>query len=282
MAREQVTVALSGDGGDELFAGYHRYFLGEKIWRYTRKIPQVLRRPLSDLIKNVSPDIWDKLGSSMLFGRMPQLGDKAHKAADLLKAGSPQQIYNHLVSLWEDPYLLISAPFEPRSIEPAFARYANDDFVSFMQATDTVTYLPDDILTKVDRASMAVSLEARVPLLDHRLVEWAWTLPRSSKIRGHDSKWLLRQVLKRYVPANLFERPKMGFGVPIGSWLRGALKEWAEDLLTEQALKKNGLNAAPIRQRWHEHLTKRRNWQYSLWGVLMYQLWRQRGMKKND
>jgi asparagine synthase (glutamine-hydrolysing) len=150
------------------------------------------------------------------------------------------------------------------------------DFLDRMQFLDLVTYLPDDILTKVDRASMAVGLEARVPLIDHRVVEFAWRLPQSFKVRNGTSKWLLRQVLYRHVPPRLVERPKMGFGVPIGEWLRGPLRSWANALLAEQRLREGGLvDAARVRQCWQEHIDGRRNWQYQLWSVLMLEAWRE-------
>jgi len=201
------------------------------------------------------------------------LGEKLHKVADVL-GQTPQQAFSRLVSQWPDPGALVLGGQE--KLDPIWEEAPGDlsGFAAHMQFTDTLTYLPDDILTKVDRASMAVSLEARVPLLDHRVVEFAWSLPQGLKIRGREGKWILRQVLARYVPRALIDRPKMGFGVPIGSWLRGPLRGWAEDLLSETRLKRQGfLDPAPIRARWHDHLSGKRNWQYALWGVLMFNAW---------
>ena len=203
-------------------------------------------------------------------------GDKMHKLAGVLPEDE-LGFYRKLTSQWDQAWALVYGAREPKGIicDPEIrARF--DDAVAWMQYLDSVTYLPDDILTKVDRASMAVSLEARVPILDHRVVEFAWGLPMRFKIRNGTSKWLLRKMLHRLVPRELVERPKMGFGVPIDSWLRGPLKEWGEDLLSETALRQDGfLDPAPIREKWMEHLSGRRNWQHLLWNVLMFQAWRQ-------
>jgi len=265
-------VALSGDGGDELFAGYTRH----RFARIASKVPAPVGRVLACGLGIAGPALWDKMFSALPARRRPWLGaDKMYKAAGLFGAGG-EQGYLSLVSAWDDPEAVVTGATEPKGpiFDPAIAR-ALPDPLDRMQYLDTVTYLPDDILTKVDRASMAVALEARVPILDHRVVEFAWRLPSRFKMRFGKGKWLLRQLLYRHVPKHLVERPKSGFAVPIGAWLRGPLRPWAEELLSEERLSAGGLlNAAPIRARWQEHLEGRRNWHASLWNVLMFQAWR--------
>jgi asparagine synthase (glutamine-hydrolysing) len=202
-------------------------------------------------------------------------GDRVHKLANVLAVRSSEALYHGLVSHWDDPDSVVHGSREPPTVLTDRVRWAAlDDFTQRMMYLDSVTYLPDDILVKVDRATMSVGLEARVPLLDHRLVEFAWRVPLSMKIRKDQGKWLLRQVLYRYVPRELIERPKMGFGVPIDSWLRGPLREWAEDLLTEKRLRADGyFDPGVIRRKWSEHLSGARNWQYWLWDILMFQAW---------
>lgn len=275
MTRRHVTVALSGDGGDELFAGYNRYFFADALRQNLGRVPGPLRRLTAQAIGCVSPTSWDALARIVpRINRIPQFGDKLHKAAALLRENDAE-LYRRLVSHWSEPdsIALNSRERPGLLLDPAVAQLV-PDYVERMQYLDTRTYLPDDILTKVDRASMAVSLEARVPLLDHRVVEYAWSLPMRFKIRDGKGKWVLRQVLKRYVPEALFERPKMGFGIPVDRWLGGPLRDWAEDLLSERALNQGGLlKAMPIRQRWQEHLSGDRNWQYHIWDILMLQAW---------
>ncbi len=278
LAKQHVTVALSGDGGDELFGGYNRYFWSRRLWRRLAPIPQPVRACLGSLIQAVSPDRWGSLyrGFSVALPSVQRPGEQMHKLAGLLAAKDPDAMYQGMVSLWQQPTEAVSDGVEPQTTLTDRSSWAKlPEFAMRMMYLDLVTYLPDDILTKVDRASMAVSLEARVPLLDHRVVEFAWTLPLSMKIKSEgEGKWLLRRVLDRYVPRELIDRPKMGFGVPLDSWLRGPLREWAESLLDEQRLKQEGyFHPGPIRQRWAEHLSGKRNWQYALWSVLMFQAW---------
>jgi asparagine synthase (glutamine-hydrolysing) len=272
LTRQHVTVALSGDGGDELFAGYTRHRFARALGR----IPAGLGRMLGCGLGTAGPALWDRLFSLVPASKRPGLAaDKMHKVARMLGAGA-EGGYRSLVSAWEAPETIVLGATEPKGpiFDPAVAR-ALPDALDRMQYLDTLTYLPDDILTKVDRASMAVALEVRVPILDHRVVEFSWRLPARFKLRRGQSKWLLRQVLDRHVPRRLVARPKAGFAMPIGGWLRGPLREWAEELLSERRLGEGGLlNPAPIRARWREHLDGRRNWQAALWTVLMFQAWR--------
>jgi asparagine synthase (glutamine-hydrolysing) len=273
-----VTVALSGDGGDELFAGYNRYRLSTMTWRGLSLLPRSLRQGAATVITKVSAERW-----SHLLAVLPEslrggaVGDKIHKMASVLGLRDGDAVYRRLITHWEPSDVMQNAQ-EPRGViwDPSL-REQIPGLLERAQFLDLVTYLPDDILTKVDRASMAVALEARVPMLDHRAVELAWRMPRSVKLRRGTTKWLLRQVLYRHVPRELVERPKMGFGVPLAEWLRGPLRDWAETLLTEQRLREGGLlDAGRVRQIWQAHLNGHHNWQYLLWDVLMLESWRER------
>lgn len=280
MTRQHVTVALSGDGGDELFAGYTRYLRSEALWRAIETTPRPLRSVAASGIRCLSPAAWTVVGNLIPEQRRPaQFGHKMHKLANVL-AGEPEAsaFYREVISLWLDPRCALPGATERHgALENAETRAAVPNFIERMQYLDTLTYLPDDILTKVDRASMAVSLEARVPLLDHRLVAFSWSLPPVMKVGTGLGKQLLRRVLYRYVPKELVDRPKMGFAIPVDRWLRRELREWAESLLSEHRLKQEGIfEAAAIRSRWTEHLEGRGNWQAALWAVLMFQAWKER------
>ena len=279
LTRKHVTVALSGDGGDELFAGYNRYVWAERLARAVNLVPRPLRGASATALRALAPQTWNRLFAFVPASWRPALpGDKLHKITTLLDNPQPDAIYRRLVSQWERPDEIAAAGQEPRGPlwDPTIAQDF-PDLVPRMQFLDMITYLPDDILTKVDRATMAVGLEGRVPLLDHRVVAYSWSLPLEFKLRGGRSKWLLRQVLDRYVPRPLIDRPKMGFGVPIDAWLRGPLREWAELLLTPARLASDGfVRVEPVRRAWQEHLEGSRNWQYPLWTVLMLQAWRAR------
>lgn len=279
LARRSVTVSLSGDGGDELFAGYNRHVMGQGMWDHIRRVPLPLRRAVASGVHAISPAAWDRgLGVARRVAphlvKYRKIGYHAHKFASALEAREPLDIYRRLVSHWSEPATVVRGAREPLTLpfdrrHVPLARLPED-----MMALDMVTYLPDDILVKLDRASMAVGLEARVPLLDLEIVEFAWQLPLHLKLRDERGKHLLRQVLYRYVPPELIDRPKAGFGVPIDAWLRGPLREWAEALLNESRLMQEGFfNPAPIRRKWREHLSGECNWQYHLWDVLMFQAW---------
>lgn len=276
MARQHVTVSLSGDGGDELFGGYNRYLWADRLWHYLRWLPKLGRRALSYAITALPPRAWDWLFGVAGPEFSPRLaGDKLHKLADVIDANSPEAMYRNMVTHWGAQAMVVLGGREPPTVlnDPMIA-VSSDTFVSRIMFLDSISYLPDDILVKVDRAAMAVGLEGRMPLLDHRVAEFAWQLPLHLKIRDGQGKWPLRQVLYRYVPEHLIERPKMGFGVPIGDWLRGPLSNWAEDLLDESRLRREGyLNPVPIGKAWREHLSGRRNWQHKLWNVLMFEEW---------
>jgi asparagine synthase (glutamine-hydrolysing) len=280
LARQQVTVSLSGDAGDELFCGYNRYVLANKLWQKLSILPIGSRRLAARGLTTFSPARWNALlgpVQGLIPGALRQanLGDKLHKAAGVLASGDLDALYLGLVSHWDDPASVVIGGTEPPTLLTGNAPKLDGlDDIQRMMALDMLTYLPDDILAKVDRAGMGVSLEGRVPFLDHRVVEFAWKLPQSMKLRDGVGKWVLRQVLYRHVPKELIERPKMGFGVPIGAWLCGPLRDWAEDLLDEARLRSEGyFHPAPIRQKWAEHLSGARNWQYHLWDVLMFQAW---------
>ncbi|MBU3648013.1 MAG: asparagine synthetase B, partial [Limnohabitans sp.] len=272
LARQHVMVSLSGDAGDELFCGYTRYQMTAGVWDKVSLLPRPLRQLAAGVTTAVPPGAWDKVGGLVSMSR---LGDKLHKGAGLLGSRTVADLYRGMVSHWSDPDSLVLGAHEPATVltsaPPALKGLSA---VERMMALDMLSYLPDDILAKVDRAAMGVSLETRVPMLDHRVVEFAWSLPLDYKLRGGVTKWPLRQVLYRHVPRELIERPKMGFGVPIDHWLRGPLREWAETLLAEPRLRSEGFfDPAPIRKKWVEHLSGKRNWQYHLWDVLMFQAW---------
>jgi len=278
LARNHVTVSLSGDGADELFGGYNRHSWIESIWSRTCGMPQVGRSICARTMLALAPQSWDAIFKglkhvlpSRFCPRLP--GQKIHKLAGVIDARSPEEMYQRLSSQWQSPESIVidcgSSKTNGTMPWPNLGSVAQN--VMFM---DLVTYLPDDILAKVDRAAMGISLETRVPFLDHAVVEFAWTLPLSMKIRNGESKWLLRQVLDRYVPRQLVERPKFGFGVPIEQWLRGPLKDWAESLLCERRIRNEGfLNPIPIRKIWKNHLSGARSMQHQLWAVLMFQAW---------
>lgn len=283
LAREQVTVAMSGDAGDELFGGYSRYALTTRLWQQQSRWPASLRALATTGLRALSPAKWDAIFRALRpllppRFRQAQAGDKLHKLARVLDTLDPMEIYLRLLSLWQDPARVVIGAREPTSVLDLLKGLPGGLApVEKMMALDAMHYLPDDILVKVDRASMAVSLETRVPLLAREVVELAWRMPMDLKIRHGKGKWVLRQVLAKHVPPALFERPKMGFGVPIDSWLRGPLRQWAEDLLSESRLSRCGyFEPAPIRLAWKQHLEGAQNMQYLLWGVLCFEAWRDR------
>ena len=277
MTRRHVTVALSGDGGDEVFAGYNRYGQGLALTRAARILPLSMRSVLAGAIIAIPPGTWDRAFLALPKSVRPRLaGEKMHKFASVLPKDAIG-FYKSLVTKGEGAEILIIGQSEGNdgSRFAADLREKFSDDASWMQYLDTLTYLPDDILTKVDRASMAVGLEVRVPLLDHRVVELSWRLPQRFKRRRGEGKWLLRQIAYKYLPEELLRRPKMGFGVPIDEWLRGPLKSWAEDLLSPSALAEVGLlKPMLIAEKWAEHQAGTRNWQDFLWNVLMFEAWR--------
>lgn len=279
LAKKDVTVCLSGDGGDELFYGYDRYEFGRKSWANLCKLPQWPRPLLASMLERIS--------ASNIYKRLPfdkhRMGMIA-EGSDILRMQDSVQFYHRLVSLWQTPSDVVINGNEPKTaFSDKGGRPLLTDMREMMMYLDSVSYLPDDILTKVDRAGMSVGLEGRIPLLDHRLVEFSWQVPMKYKRRHGQGKWLLRQVLSKYVPKHLIDRPKMGFGVPIEHWLRGPLREWAEELLSENRLQQDGFfDPKPIRKMWAEHISGQRRWHSHLWSVLMFQAWYDETSRQGD
>jgi len=276
LAKQHVTVSLSGDGGDELFCGYNRYQITNKLWNKLSVLPVPLRAMLAKGINAISPKAWNDLAAYMPgIRRFNNIGDKLHKGAGVLASRTVDELYQGLVSHHRDPAsFVIGAKEPPTLLTGSTPKLTGLSDIQRMMALDLMTYLPDDILVKVDRAAMGVSLETRVPFLDHRIVEFAWSLPQSIKLKEGQTKWPLRQVLYRHVPRKLIERPKMGFGIPIDEWLRGPLRGWAESLLDEGRLRREGFfHPGPIRSLWSEHLSGKRNFAGLLWSILMFQAW---------
>ncbi len=264
LARQSVTVSLSGDAGDELFCGYARYAAVAKRWRQLSRLPMWLRRMSGKSIAMLS-------SQSSRYGS----GHRLYRAGQVLDSSTVEDLYREFVSHWSDPADLVIGGQEPPTFLTGLrSDLSGLDIVERMMALDLITYLPDDILVKVDRSAMAVSLETRVPMLDHRVVEFAWGLPQVLKQSGGVGKWVLKEVLSQYVPQRLIDRPKMGFGVPIDDWLRGPLRDWADSLLDEGRLRREGFfQVEPIRRKWVDHTSGRRNWAHHIWSILMFQAW---------
>lgn len=282
LASKSVTVALSGDGGDEVFGGYNRYTIGERMLRTSAFVPRSARRAVASCIDSLSPAGASRQGAlARLFAptfRPGKMGDRLEKISKFITNDSPSAMYRSLVSAWQQPQLLMAeASPSPRRglLEEVLESRDPARLIDRMMLADQLTYLVDDQLAKVDRVSMAASLEVRVPFVDHRLVEHAWRLPASLKVRGAQGKWAVRQILYRYVPQSLVDRPKMGLSVPINEWLRGPLRDWAEDLLSPARLAREGLlDPSAVRTSWNALLNGRRSDALGLWAVLMLQSWR--------
>lgn len=288
LARTQVSVALSGDAGDELFGGYRRYLSARALWRPWSRLSPAARAAGAGLLRRARPAAWGALALALpprwqaAARALPALGDRLHKAAGVFEAPDSAEFYRRVMSHWPDPAALVPGAVEPATPHgdahwPGPWRQHADGFVQQMMATDLLAYLPDHVLAKVDRAAMSAGLETRVPLLSPAVVEFAWRLPLHHKLRGATGKWVLRQVLARHVPPHLFDRPKQGFGVPLGAWLRGPLRPWAQALLESARLAREGhLDPAPVARAWAEHLSGRHDRGFPLWNVLMFQAWLER------
>jgi asparagine synthase (glutamine-hydrolysing) len=276
-ARQKVTVALSGDAGDELFGGYNRYFWGRRIWNKFSWLPPGSRRFLGRGISSLSVDTWDAINNIIPNRyRVTNLGNKAYKMAFRLEqVKNLDDLYRSLVMIWPEGKDIVKHTQKlPTQLDDTSIVENIAEAEQRMMFWDSITYLPDDILTKVDRAAMGVSLETRIPFLDHRVAQLAWRMPVHMKLRDGKGKWALRQILYKHVPSNLIERPKAGFGIPLGQWLRGPLLDWAENLINEERLRSEGyLNSKLIRETWQQHLSNRYDWPLELWSVLMFQAW---------
>lgn len=281
LARKEVTVALSGDGGDELFCGYNRYIMAARTWKTLSRVPVAGRKLAGSAMKFVSQGTWDSvftaanriLPSSL---RQAHAGLKMHKAGEVIGSAGMEELYLKLVQNWRDPLSMVRGADAYKTLldTPQDLDLGQLTDVQRMMALDMMTYLPDDVLTKVDRAAMSASLEGRVPFLDHSVAEFAWSLPQQFKFAEGQGKWILRQVLYRHVPRELIERPKMGFGIPLKDWLRGPLKDWGEALLDETRLKQEGFfDAVAVRQKWEAHQSNEINCEHQLWAILMFQAW---------
>jgi asparagine synthase (glutamine-hydrolysing) len=271
LARSKVTVSLSGDGGDELFCGYSRYFLAPRIWEKIRHLPRNLRKPVASVLAAAANNSFSFSQLQAERGRKSSLTQKLGMFSDYMKADNADALYTNLISLWQKtPVIGSNSNYKEKQIDINKL----ENFLNRMMLRDTLTYLPDDILVKVDRASMGVSLEVRAPLLDYRMIEFAWRIPMRLKVKNDGGKWLLRQFLNKHVPQQITNRTKMGFDVPIANWLRDELRDWAENLLDETRLNNEGfLNVKYVREHWQQHLSGKRNRQHSLWAVLMFQSW---------
>lgn len=280
LAKQHVSTILSGDGGDELFGGYNRYIAAQKVWGPVQRMPKFVRHMVASGLRTLSPNSWDRLFefTKPVLPKKLQLsipGEKARKLSEVLTLSSGEAFYRQLTSHWTDPASVVINAHEPITLLTDLSAWPKTDSLEHsMMAMDAQTYMVDDVLVKVERAAMASGIDVRVPMLDHRVVELAWKMPLNYKIRNGQGKWLLRQVLYRHVPKQLIERPKAGFGIPLASWLRGPLRDWAESLLDERRLQQEGyFYPAPVRAMWLEHLSGKKNWQYHLWNVLMFQAW---------
>lgn len=280
MTREHVAVALSGDGGDELFCGYHRYFRAEMLWHKFEKIPRLPKRFGAACINQIPEVVWRGVGAFVepllsKHAREKAFSDRMKRTADILSSHNVQAVYQGMLSCWDRPNDLVLGAAKVNDIfSEKFSWPEHMEVKHKLMYLDSQTYLPDDILVKTDRAAMSNGLETRMPFLDPRLIDFAWRIPEPLKVRGGKSKWLLQQVLSRYLPQKMIDRPKMGFSVPIDSWLRGPLRDWAESLLDPSLMREQGmLNAELVHKRWNEHLSGKRHWHDALWTVLMFQAW---------
>jgi asparagine synthase (glutamine-hydrolysing) len=271
-------VALSGDGGDELFAGYNRYIATTKLWSRMKRLPRPVRAVAGGAMSLVPPGVWNSAAALLPAGRRPAFfGSKVQKVFRTMRSASDIEDVAHT---FLDEWAGKDSPVLPRRPLPPEARFDMDlgpgaPDVARMMYSDAVSYLPDDILCKVDRAGMAVSLESRIPFLDHRVAELAARIPLSMKIKGGTGKTILRRLLFKHAPEAMFDRPKAGFAVPVGEWIKGPLRPWAEELLNSKRLNEDGyFDAAAIERRWQSHLKGERDSTQALWTVLMFQAWK--------